>query len=146
MKSSGKTTNIPRMLPRNVNISITEHKQTEEALNPSYAELRSQAEELSPFNRVAVGRELRMVELKKEVNELGQTITTTLAWAIERKRGEENLEHLVHGIGIGTGIGLAIVRKAGERMGGKAGGESEPGRGSRFWIELKPARTKERNA
>src|SRR5437762_3397454 len=36
----------------------------------------------------------------------------------------------------GTGIGLAIVRKAMQRMGGRAGVESEPGRGSRFWIEL----------
>jgi signal transduction histidine kinase len=36
----------------------------------------------------------------------------------------------------GTGIGLAIVRKAMERMGGSSGLESEPGRGSRFWIEL----------
>ncbi len=35
-----------------------------------------------------------------------------------------------------TGIGLAIVRKAAERMGGKAGVDSEPGKGSRFWIEL----------
>lgn len=36
----------------------------------------------------------------------------------------------------GTGIGLAIVRKAAERMGGTAGVESVPGQGSRFWIEL----------
>jgi signal transduction histidine kinase/CheY-like chemotaxis protein len=36
----------------------------------------------------------------------------------------------------GTGIGLAIVRKAAERMGGRAGVESELGKGSRFWIEL----------
>jgi signal transduction histidine kinase len=36
----------------------------------------------------------------------------------------------------GTGIGLAIVRKAVERMGGRAGVESEPGRGSRFWLQL----------
>lgn len=36
----------------------------------------------------------------------------------------------------GTGLGLAIVRKAAERMGGRVGVESEPGRGSRFWIEL----------
>lgn len=36
----------------------------------------------------------------------------------------------------GTGIGLAIVRKAVERMGGKAGVESEPGKGSRFWLLL----------
>lgn len=36
----------------------------------------------------------------------------------------------------GTGIGLASVRRVLERMGGQAGFASEPGRGSRFWIEL----------
>jgi PAS domain S-box-containing protein len=36
----------------------------------------------------------------------------------------------------GTGIGLALVRKGAERMGGCAGVDSEPERGSRFWIEL----------
>ncbi|MGO8675370.1 MAG: PAS domain-containing protein [Limisphaerales bacterium] len=41
----------------------------------------------------------------------------------------------------GTGIGLAIVRKAIERMGGSVGVESEPGNGSRFWIQLKAAET-----
>ncbi|MFP5285015.1 MAG: ATP-binding protein [Thermoanaerobaculia bacterium] len=44
----------------------------------------------------------------------------------------------------GTGIGLAIVRKGVERMGGSAGVESEPGSGSRFWIEL--TRAEEPNA
>jgi PAS domain S-box-containing protein len=43
----------------------------------------------------------------------------------------------------GTGIGLAIVRKVVERMGGKVGVESEPDRGSRFWIELRAAPKKE---
>jgi signal transduction histidine kinase len=37
----------------------------------------------------------------------------------------------------GTGIGLAIVRKAVERMGAKLGLDSELNRGSKFWIELK---------
>ncbi|MHC1765203.1 MAG: PAS domain S-box protein [Verrucomicrobiia bacterium] len=37
----------------------------------------------------------------------------------------------------GTGIGLALVRKVAQRMGGKVGVESEEGKGSRFWIELK---------
>jgi signal transduction histidine kinase len=41
----------------------------------------------------------------------------------------------------GTGIGLAIVQKGVERMGGKVGVESEFGKGSRFWIELPSART-----
>lgn len=36
----------------------------------------------------------------------------------------------------GTGIGLAIVRKAVERMQGEVGVESEPGKGSRFWVQL----------
>ncbi len=41
----------------------------------------------------------------------------------------------------GTGIGLAIVRRAVERMGGEIGLESEPGRGSRFFIDLSESRS-----
>jgi PAS domain S-box-containing protein len=37
----------------------------------------------------------------------------------------------------GTGIGLAIVRRAVTRMGGACGVESKLGQGSRFWIELR---------
>jgi PAS domain S-box-containing protein len=39
----------------------------------------------------------------------------------------------------GTGLGLAIVRKGAERIGGRAGVESEIGTGSRFWVELQAA-------
>jgi PAS domain S-box-containing protein len=38
----------------------------------------------------------------------------------------------------GTGIGLALVRKVVDRMGGHVGVDSELGKGSRFWVELKP--------
>jgi PAS domain S-box-containing protein len=37
----------------------------------------------------------------------------------------------------GTGIGLAIVKKSVERIGGRVGLESELGKGSTFWLELK---------
>jgi len=44
--------------------------------------------------------------------------------------------------GEGTGMGLAIVKKAAERMGGRVGVESELGKGSRFWVELSRAEHK----
>jgi len=36
----------------------------------------------------------------------------------------------------GTGVGLAIVKRAIERVGGRVGVESELGKGSRFWLDL----------
>jgi signal transduction histidine kinase len=39
----------------------------------------------------------------------------------------------------GTGIGLAIVQKGIERLDGSVGVESVPGKGSRFWFELRPS-------
>lgn len=39
----------------------------------------------------------------------------------------------------GTGIGLAVVKKAAERMNGKVGVESELGHGATFWVEIQRA-------
>jgi signal transduction histidine kinase len=36
----------------------------------------------------------------------------------------------------GTGVGLAVVQKGVEKMGGAFGLQSQPGKGSCFWIEL----------
>lgn len=41
----------------------------------------------------------------------------------------------------GTGIGLALVNKVVQRMGGRVGVESQEGQGSRFWVELKRSAT-----
>ncbi|OUL23430.1 hypothetical protein BV378_21015 [Nostoc sp. RF31YmG] len=52
-----------------------------------------------------------------------------------------NVFERLHGVETypGTGIGLAIVRKSIERMGGRTGVESQLGIGSRFWIALPKA-------
>jgi two-component system CheB/CheR fusion protein len=39
----------------------------------------------------------------------------------------------------GTGVGLALVKRVAQQMGGSVGFESEEGQGSRFWLELKAA-------
>lgn len=47
---------------------------TEENLKQSRDDLQLRNNELTRFNRVAVGRELRMIELKQEVNELSRQL------------------------------------------------------------------------
>ena len=49
---------------------VTGRKRAEEVLREHDAELCVRNETLTRFNGVAVGRELRMIELKREVNEL----------------------------------------------------------------------------
>lgn len=49
---------------------VTDRKQMEEELGQRLEQLRMANEELSRFNRAAVGRELQMIELKREINEL----------------------------------------------------------------------------
>jgi PAS domain S-box-containing protein len=81
--------------------------------------------------RAARGSEPDRVRLCIEDNGIGiaREHQPKLFRVFERLHGREEYP--------GTGIGLAIVRRALERMGGSVGVESAPGEGSRFWIELK---------
>ncbi len=62
--------------------------------------------------------------------------------AVEKQERIFAVFERLHGIETypGTGIGLAIVRKGVEHMGGRVGVESEVSKGSRFWIELSTKR------
>jgi len=51
-------------------IDITPRKQAEEQIQKYVDELSVNNEELTRFNSASMGRELRMIELKKEINEL----------------------------------------------------------------------------
>ena len=56
-----------------------------------------------------------------------------------QKRLFRSFERLAPNEYPGTGMGLGIVRRAVERMGGTVGVESQPGQGSRFYIEMAAA-------
>ncbi|MDN5941789.1 MAG: PAS domain-containing protein [Nitrospira sp.] len=71
---------------------VTEGRQAEESLRRSHAELESYAEELSRFNRAAVGRELRMIELKKEINELCGQQGQAERYSLEFEKESESAE------------------------------------------------------
>ena len=89
---------------------------------------------VKPKVRIYTEDEGAMVRLVVEDNGIG--IKTTEQTALFR------MFHRLHGKEFpGTGIGLAIVRKAAERMGGSAGFDSQPGRGSRFWVQLLKAKS-----
>jgi len=85
----------------------------------------------SPHVRIRAERRDRKIRFCFEDNGIGiRPEYQSKIWGLFQKlnRGYE-----------GTGLGLAIVRKAVERMGGSVGVESEPGKGSRFWLDLRAA-------
>jgi len=49
-------------------------KNADEFLNEKIEELKGSNQELEVFNKVAVGRELRMIELKREINKMAEEI------------------------------------------------------------------------
>jgi signal transduction histidine kinase len=83
-----------------------------------------------PSVRIHAERRERRVRLWVEDNGIGIAPEhhERIFRVFERLHGRERYP--------GTGVGLAIVRKAIERMGGASGVESRVGAGSRFWIEL----------
>jgi PAS domain S-box-containing protein len=87
----------------------------------------------SPLVSVRAEKRDRLIRLWVEDNGIGiaPEFQERIFGVFERLHREEEYP--------GTGIGLAIVRKAMERMGGFTGVESSPGGGSRFWIELPEA-------
>jgi signal transduction histidine kinase len=90
------------------------------------------------FVAAGVQPQVRIWALASQTNVRLWVEDNGLGIAPEHQERIFNVFERLHGIETypGTGIGLAIVRKGVERMGGRVGVESEAGRGSRFWVEL----------
>ncbi len=85
---------------------------------------------VTPMVRVSAERDDESVRLWVEDNGIGIALGERESLFSIEDRGP---------MGGGVGMGLNIVRKAAERMGGEVGYEPKPRGGSRFWIELKAA-------
>jgi signal transduction histidine kinase len=92
--------------------------------------LKFQAPGVTP--RVVVSAERRGNNVRVEVSDNGIGIDPA-----HHERIFQVFERL-HGLEMypGTGIGLAIVKRGIERMGGRVGLESELGKGAKFWFEV----------
>jgi signal transduction histidine kinase/DNA-binding response OmpR family regulator len=66
-------------------------REGEEALRQAHAELQARTVDLARFNQAAVRRELRMIELKEEVNQLRQQLGESCRYRLE---ADEELDHL----------------------------------------------------
>lgn len=127
MAATGAETRVERPMP-----AVIAHAAT---LQQIIANLLSNAIKFVPSGavpRIVIRAEPRgrMVRLWVEDNGIGIAPE-------HRERIFGVFERLHAGGGYsGTGIGLAIVRRGAERMGGSTDVESMPGEGSRFWVEL----------
>jgi DNA-binding response OmpR family regulator len=74
-----------------------ERKRMEEAWRRQTEELRARNEELTRFNRAAVDRELRMVELKQEVNALRSRLGEPPSYTTAMAEGDAAIDPSVEG-------------------------------------------------
>ncbi len=129
----------PQMHPENADIQVCGTLPDVLAHEPSLTQvlsnLLSNAVKFVPPKtrpRVRISSELRGQTARLWIEDNGIGIKPEyqhrLFGMFERIHPEQSYE--------GTGIGLAIVRKAIERMNGKVGMQSDGRQGSRFWIEL----------
>ncbi len=86
---------------------------------------------VTPHIEVSYVRQDGFIRVKVKDNGIGI--------AAAHQQGIFKLFHRAQNTYPGTGIGLAVVQKAVERLGGRAGMESEPGKGSTFWLDLREA-------
>ncbi len=69
---------------------ITERKQAEMEIQRHVEDLKAMNEELTRFNRAAVDRELRMIELKKQINELCGRLGLQPRYPLDFGHGQES--------------------------------------------------------
>lgn len=83
---------------------------------------------------VPLGRSAEQVEVLVQVEDTGIGMTQEQVQALFEpfRQADESMTRRYGG----TGLGLAITRRLVDLMGGRLEVESEPGRGSRFWVRL----------
>ncbi len=70
----GSLSNSFNIMLKRINVEIDSQKRISNDLVKSKRDLENKNEELEKFNKLAVGRELKMIELKKKIKELEEAI------------------------------------------------------------------------